>query len=218
MLFSFDPRTHRRCLNGAAMLIAVLLSTGTAMAQPDIRTASDDQFFSVSAAIGYSRTAFKQADAFSGIEKASSPQYRAQLDYRLHRFLSVSAAMNLLGGTAFRGISHVDGNVAQSGEISSMSAEAAIAGHLPLTKMSALFVRAGGAYINTRQTQVTDGNSTTSHANTLSPFTGVGVEVDLQSHIGFRMGMDWYFNAGDPTRMGEGAIQAAYGGFVFRFR
>jgi hypothetical protein len=203
---------------GGVMLLGMLLSTVTAVAQPDIRTASDDQFFSVFAAVGYSRTAFKSGAVFSGIEKASSPQYRAQLDYRLHRYVSVSAAMNLLGGTSFRGISHADGDVSQSGEVSSMSAEAAVAGHLPLTKMSALFVRAGAAYLNTRQTMLTGGSSTTMHANGFSPFTGVGVEVDLQSHVGFRMGMDWYFRAGDAARMGEGAIQAAYGGFVFRFR
>ncbi len=203
---------------GGVMLLGMLFATVTAVAQPGIRTASDDEFFSVFAAVGYSRTAFKSGDVFSGIEKSSSPQFRAQLDYRLHRFVSVSAAMNLLGGTSFRGISHADGGVSQSGEVSSMSAEAALAGHLPLTGMSALFVRAGGAYLNTRQTMLSGGNSTTTHANVFSPFTGVGVEVDLQSYIGFRMGMDWYFRAGDAARMGEGAIQSAYGGFVFRFR
>ena len=138
MFFHLSQRGHRRMFAGGIMLLGVLLFSGTVFAQPQIRPASDDQYFSVLVAVGYSRTAFKQAAEFSGIEKSSSPQFRAQLDYRLHPNFSVSAGMNSLGSTAFRGISHENGDAAQSGEISTLSAEASIAGHLALTTMSAL--------------------------------------------------------------------------------
>ncbi|MCB2206322.1 hypothetical protein KQI65_16380 [bacterium] len=218
MLSKSNHRYLRRMLAGSVLLIGMLLSTGSAIAQPDISTVKDHQEYSVMLAVGYSRTAFKQADVFSGIEKSNSPQFRAQLDYRPYRHLGLSGGMNLLGSTGYRGVSLEQDGASQNGEVSSMSAELAAVGYLPLTQMSTLYARAGGAYINVRQSQVTDGVASTAHANGFSPLAGLGVEVDLQRLIAFRVGMDWYFKAGDAARLGgEGAIQAAYGGFVFRF-
>jgi hypothetical protein len=204
-------------LRGSCLLLGLLLFAGAAQAQPDLATDKSQPFFSVFAAVGYSRTAFNATESFSGIEKSSSPQFRAQIDYHFNPYLSASVGMASLGSTAFRGVSALGSGVVQSGEISSLSAEAAVSGHLPLTSMSCVYARAGGSYMNVRMSQVTDGASTTLHSNGISPFTGVGVEVDCMNHVGFRMGMDWYFNAGNPDATGQGTINSAYGGFVFRF-
>jgi len=213
-MYHHNMNTVRR---GSLLLLGLLMFTGALQAQPDLATNKSQPFFSVFAAVGYSRTAFNASESFSGIEKSSSPQFRAQIDYHVNPYLSASVGMASLGSTAFRGVNALGTGAAQSGEISSLSAEAAVAGHLPLTRMSALYIRAGGSYMNVRMSQVSDGASTTLHSNGISPFTGVGVEVDVMNHVGFRMGMDWYFNAGNPDATGQGTINAAYGGFAFRF-
>ncbi|MCB2205005.1 hypothetical protein KQI65_09675 [bacterium] len=218
MMIKYMHRSHRYLRSSSVLLIGLLLSIGSAAAQPQISPSPEYSHFSVMLAIGYSRTALQRGDTFSGIDRASSPQFRAQFDYRSFRYMGLSGGMNLLGSTAYRGVSQIDGRVSQSGEISSMSAELAAAGYLPLTVKSTLYVRGGVAYINMRQSSTSEGGAASVHANVFSPLAGIGVELDLRRFIAFRVGLDWYFKAGDAARLGgEGAIQAAYGGFVFRF-
>jgi opacity protein-like surface antigen len=210
---------HRLLIAGSALLIALLLQSEYAIAQPDTAPDTEHHRFSVMLAVGYTRSAFNRADSYVGIARASSPQLGAQFDYRFFYHLGVGGAMNLLGRTEYRGIRQTDGQTKQQGELSAMNAELAVVGYLPLlTQKSTLYARAGGAYINVRQKQLSDGVPSSSHVNGISPLAGLGVELELQNILAFRVGMDWYFKAGDAVRLGgEGAIQSAYCGFVFRF-
>ena len=217
----FSLRTGiRRGFFGPAwmLLIGTILVTGSLSAQQGYRMDVEQPSISLMAAVGYAYNGVGIGSGFSGIEKIGTPQLRAQVDYHVHRNFCVSAGMNSMGSTTFRGVDNLQGGTTRSGEVSALSAELSVSGHFELTSMSCLYARGGGAYLNVRQTVQSDGGSSTQHANGISPFTGIGVEVDCLNQVGFRLGMDWYFNAGDPSITGQGTIRSAYGGFVFRFR
>lgn len=197
---------------------ALLCGTaGTADAQPSIHP-DQEPHFTVLAAVGYTHTPMRQADLSSAIVRGETPHFRVQLGYSIHKYFSADIGLASLGTSGFRGIaSSTDGRVIRSGEIRALSAEAALYGHLPLTDLSGLYIRTGAAYMNVTQSEHSTLESHTLHSNGFSPFAGIGVEIDVVRHIGFRVGMDWYMKVGDEQVLGNGTVNTLYGGFILRF-
>ena len=175
--------------------------------------------FSVMAGIGYGHADFQHPGQFAGVQKISTPHYRVMLGYRPHKNVGVGIGMADIGSTAFRGVQSASGSaLTEKGEIRAMSAEAYVTGHIPLTSLSCLYSRGGVGYLNVSQSSVIEGSSSkTKHSNGFSPFVGIGAEVKCLEQVGFRMGFDWYFNAGDEALTGAGSLSTAYAGFVLRF-
>ena len=202
-----------------ALFAAALLLAGmqAANAQSFIRP-DHKPHFTVLAAAGYTHTPMQQADMSSTIVHGETPHFRVQFGYRIHEYFSADVGLASLGTSGFRGIvSSAEQRVVRSGEIRALSAEAALYGHLPLTDVSGLYIRTGAAYLNISQSQHSRTESHTLHSNGFSPFAGIGAEIDVARHIGFRVGMDWYMQAGDEQVLGEGTVSTIYGGFILRF-
>ncbi len=204
----------------ALAAICVLLTASAVKAQT---ISTPDRFhasYSVMAGIGYGHADFQHPGQFAGVEKISTPHYRVMLGYRPIEYLGVGIGMADIGSTAFRGVQSSSGSaVTQTGEIRALSAEAYVTGHLAITSLSCLYSRGGVGYLNVSQSSITDGgSSSTQHSNGFSPFVGIGAEVQCLKQVGFRMGLDWYFNAGDESLTGNGSLSTAYAGFVLRFQ
>lgn len=202
------------------LAVMCVLLTASALEAQSIST--PDQFkssFSVMAGIGYGHANFEHPGQFAGVEKISTPHYRVMLGYRPITYFGVGIGMADIGSTAFRGVQSASGSaVTEAGEIRAMSAEAYLTGHLPLTSLSCLYSRGGVGYLNVSQSIRSEGRSTTRHSNGVAPFVGIGAEVQCLKQIGFRMGLDWYFNAGDEAQTGKGSLSTAYAGFVLHFQ
>jgi|GEM_PF-2181221 len=208
----------RRYIPLALLAAAVFCTAARTADAQSFLSPEHDPHFTVLAAVGYSYTPMQQTDLRSAIVHGETPHFRVQLGYRLHRYVSADIGLASMGTSGFRGIvSTADAKVIRSGEIRALSAEAALYGHLPLTGVSELYVRAGAAYMNVSQSEHSTVASHTLHANGFSPFAGVGAEIDVARHIGFRVGMDWYMKAGDEQVLGDGTINTFYGGFILRF-
>ncbi|MBN1446625.1 MAG: outer membrane beta-barrel protein [Bacteroidetes bacterium] len=205
---------------GTTALAALLLSTMAQdlSAQVGLDRDRSVTHFSVMAAAGYSHTALDHPDLLSSVEHAGTPHLRAQVGYRLHPYVSVGVGMASLGTTVYRGVvQSADASYVQSGEIRALGAEASLFGHYPISHLSSLYARAGAAFLNVSQSEKAPGVSRTLHSDGISPVAGIGAEVDVLDHIGFRIGMDWYFNVGDAPALGSGTISTVYGGFLLRF-
>lgn len=192
-------------------------AAGTADAQSFIRPYHEPHF-TVLAGAGYTHTPIRQADLRSAIVHGETPHFRVQLGYRIHEYFSADIGLASLGTSGFRGIvSSTEEHVIRSGEVRALSAEAALYGHLPLTDLSGLYIRTGAAYLNVSQSEHSTLESRTLHSNGVSPFAGIGVEIDVARHIGFRVGMDWYMKVGNEQVLGGGTVNTFYGGFILRF-
>lgn len=202
-----------------ALFAAALLLAGMqpANAQSFIRP-DHEPHFTVLAAAGYSHTLMRQVDLSSAIVRGETPHFRVQFGYRIHEYFSADLGLASLGTSGFRGIVNTtEQRVIRSGEIRALSAEAALYGHLPLTDVSGLYLRTGAAYLNVTQSEHTSAASHTLHSTGFSPFAGIGAEIDVARHLGFRVGMDWYMNVGDEQVLGDGTVNTFYGGFILRF-